>query len=225
MIKYISKFINSVPILIGFSIVFFFFQDQALHFSEKYFGSKDIKEFYIFAFFVIYTLLCFLVAPAITNKIVYRESLKEMGLVFPEKKILSLVLIILSLIILVPCIIYFAKLSAFQGYSLAHLSTHKFIFAITFLFPLFYIGEEFFFRGFLFLGLWKRVGWHSFWITDIIFTLSHFGKPWLEVLMCIPASVVFNVLTLCTRSIFPAVVVHSLLGIILSILVTFNLVF
>ena len=92
------------------------------------------------------------------------------------------------------------------------------------LFPFYYIGEECFFRGFLFLGLWRRVRWHSFWITDVLFTLAHIGKPGLEILLCIPASIIFNCLTLFTRSIVPAVIVHTIMGIMLSILVTFQLV-
>jgi membrane protease YdiL (CAAX protease family) len=63
------------------------------------------------------------------------------------------------------------------------------------------------------------VKWHSFWITDVLFTFSHLGKPGMEILLCIPASVVFNCLTLGTRSFFPAAVVHFVLGTVLFLVV------
>jgi len=76
----------------------------------------------------------------------------------------------IGLAILLPWIIFFAHQTEFKGYSFGTPTLPKYILILGVLFPLYYIGEEFFFRGFLFLGLWKRVGWHSFWITDIIFT-------------------------------------------------------
>ena len=88
--------------------------------------------------------------------------------------------------------------------------------------PLYYFSEEFFFRGFLFLLLWKKVRWHSFWITDILFAAAHILKPGLEILLCIPASVIFNVLTLYSRSIVPALMVHLIVGMSLNFFVCYS---
>lgn len=221
MNKYLLQFIHSTPVLIGFSFLFFFQQDQVVKVYSHHIGYFDPHQVSIFAFMALYTLVWFLLFPAITNKWVFKETIKEMGLALPERKYWTLFLIAIALLILIPWITYFSQTPPFQGYSLFNLSLPKFLLMMC-LFPVYYMGEEFFFRGFLFLGLWKRVGWHSFWITDIIFTLLHIGKPGLEILLCIPASIVFNALTLLTRSIYPAVLVHSTMGIVMSILVTFN---
>lgn len=220
----ISRFINSVLLLLGLAFVFYFCQMQASSVYKSYIGVFDPREIHTFAYVSFYSLFCFWGLPAIVNKFVYKGTLKDLGFVFPEKKYRAVFLIIIGLSILLPYIIFFAQQTEFKGYSLGSPSLPKFTLMMGILFPIYYVGEEFFFRGFLFLGLWKRVGWHSFWITDIIFTLSHIGKPLPEILLCIPASVVFNFLTLFSRSIVPAVVVHSILGITLSGLVTYKLV-
>jgi CAAX protease family protein len=174
-------------------------------------------------FFSFYNLFFLFILPVAFNTIIRREPLKDIGIAWPKNKILTVILIIIALSILIPCMIFFAKQNAFQSYSMGNMSIPTFTLIVTLLFPLYYIGEECFMRGFLFLGLWKRIGWHSFWITDVLFTLFHIGKPIPEVLLCIPASVIFNCLTLFTRSIVPAVIVHSIMGAALSTLVTYQL--
>ncbi|MHB1947389.1 MAG: CPBP family glutamic-type intramembrane protease [Gammaproteobacteria bacterium] len=192
----LSRFINSVPLLLGLACLCYFCEVQAPVIYKNYVGVYNPREPHILAYFCFYTLLCFWALPALANKLVYKESLKDLGFVFPEKKLRAVFLIFIGLAILLPYIIFFAYQTEFKSYSLGTPSVPKFIFMVGVLFPIHYVGEEFFFRGFLFLGLWKRVGWHSFWITDIIFTLSHIGKPIPEVLLCIPASVVFNFINL-----------------------------
>lgn len=221
--KSVSRLRSSTAVLIIFSLIYFFQQVKIPQIYAKYFGVYDPHQIPVFLFFVLYTWMWFLLLPALTNKFIYRENLKEMGLVFPERKWFAAALILVALCLMVPWIIYFTQLPSFEVYSLHGLSNFQFIVMNFILFPGFYLGEEFFFRGFLFLGLWKRIGWHSFWLTDIIFTLVHFGKPPLEILLCIPASIIFNALTLWTRSIFPAVLVHSTMGIVMSVFVTYQI--
>jgi membrane protease YdiL (CAAX protease family) len=210
--------LKSSPVLIVFSVVFYYFQIQLPQVYSQYFGVYDPKTIPCFLFFAFYTLLWFLAFPAATNKIFFKENIKEMGLALPENYFKAILLIALSLIIVLPEINYFAHLTQFRNYSLGNTYSHW----IWLLFPIYYLGEEFFFRGFLFLGLWKRIGWHSFWLTDIVFTLCHIGKPPLEILMCIPVSIILNALTLMTRSIYPAVVVHTTMGIALSFMVSYQ---
>lgn len=226
MLKYaFTQFFKSSYLLIAIAFFFYFYQIDAPLVYTKYFGIPfDERAIHGFAFIDVYNLFWFFLLPAIVTKFIYHESLKDIGIAFPKKKLRAFLLIILASFLLLPCIYFFAKLSQFKGYSLGPVSTARFLFTATVLFPLYYLGEECFFRGFLFLGLWSRVRWHSFWITTVLFTLAHIGKPGLEILLSIPASIIFNCLTLFTRSIVPAVIVHSMMGIMLSVLVTFQLV-
>jgi membrane protease YdiL (CAAX protease family) len=82
---------------------------------------------------------------------------------------------------------------------------------------LYYIGFEYFFRGFILLGLEDRVGPGAANALQAgIVTLAHLGKPPLELLAAYPASLLFGWMTLRTRSIWPAVAVHWTVGVALD---------
>jgi membrane protease YdiL (CAAX protease family) len=189
---------------------------------EKLFG-KGTFHFLDYSSLVlldIYNALFYLVIPALFAVFILREPLSELGLKPPANLKRAAIFTILALVVLVPYICQFAHLTNFQKfYSMHDSSFTKLIVVNVFINPFYYFSEEFFFRGFLFLYLWKKVGWHSFWITDVFFTLSHLFKPGLEILLCIPASIVFNCLTLATRSFYPAFIVHYTLGVVLLLMV------
>ncbi len=172
-------------------------------------------------FYIVFSLLLFCTIPAVANKLVFQMDFKSLGLTFPEKKWSSLFLTLLAILIFVASFYFLAKHTDLKTYYTLKNPTFFQLMSMIFLFPIYYFAEEFFFRGFLFMGLWRRVRWNSFWITDIIFTLSHIGKPGIEILYCIPASVVFNALTLYSRSIYPAFITHFMLGIINIIMVNY----
>lgn len=222
MIKYIDLLLKSTPSLIGLSILFVIFESYTTPIYSNYFGIFDTQKLPTLIFFIFYTSICFFILPLFLNKLTFKENLKDIGLTLPQHKIKAIFLILVSLLLLVPWMVYFASKAQFQGYSLGSPGPLKFFFIVGVLFPIYYFVEEFFFRGFLFISLWKRVGWHSYWITDIIFTLAHLGKPPLEVLLCIPVSIILSFITLSTKSIYPAMIVHSILGILLTCLVTFH---
>jgi membrane protease YdiL (CAAX protease family) len=220
---YITRFFQSAPILISLSILFIIFEYQAPVVFLKYLGSAfDATKITTLIFLIAYTVLCFFVMPVVTSKIIFRENIKKLGLIVPENKKTALFLIIVALLLLAPCMVLFAQQKQFQHYySLGHPSVSKFIFIQFMMLPIYYFIEEFFFRGFLFLTLWRKIGWHSFWITDVIFTCAHFGKPLPEILLAIPAGIILNYLTLRTQSIYPAAWVHAVLGILLNCLVNY----
>lgn len=222
--RYMTLFLKSSYLLITVSLILFYHSTNTLIVYAHYFGSHDVRNIPGMTFFAFYNLFCLGILSILFNRWVRRESLKDIGIAWPKNKVFTIILMLLALSFLIPFMIYFAKQNAFQDYSMRQMSVPSFIVITAVLFPIYYIGEECFMRGFLFLGLWKRVGWHSFWITDVLFTLFHLGKPIPEVLLCIPASVIFNFLTLFTRSVVPAIIVHSIMGATLSTLVTYHLI-
>jgi len=222
-IQFIRQMIRSSPVVIVFSIFLICLEYCApLAFSKCCGGIFDIKRWESFVFFDTYTWVLFLAAPIIITKLIFREKLKDVGLMFPENKKSTLVWMAISLLFLLPWM-YFLSIQklAHIYYSSDGLSLAKFIFIQCTVLPIYYFAEEFFFRGFLFLGLWRRVGWHSFWITDVIFALAHIGKPGFEILLAIPASIILSALALKTRSIYPPVLVHTTMGMFLNISVRF----
>lgn len=220
-LKLLLQFLQSIPVLILFTFIIVGIEDRWFAIFNYYFGSFSKNSFFAIAFYVFYALFVFLILPFVFSRVVYKLSSKDLCLALPQRNFKTFFLIFLALSFVIPWTIYFAHLPEFQTYSFGHLGTTKFILMQLFLIPIYYIGEEFFFRGFLFNILWKKVKWHSFWITDILFTLSHIGKPVPEIILCIPVSIILNYMTLKTRSIYPAVLVHSSLGILLNTLITF----
>jgi len=157
----------------------------------------------------------------VVNKFVYREKLKNIGLRMPENKLRTILLMLLAMIVFVPLMVYFGTLRVFElYYSLHGISLFKGFLVLAVMLPAYYFCEEFFIRGFMLFSLWKRVKWHSIWITDLVFTLAHIFKPPLEVIAAIPVGVALGFLTLATRSVYPAMVVHYSMGV--AMIVTAN---
>lgn len=222
--KYIAYFFRSTPVFIVFSIFIIMTAMAAGSFFPGFLGKFNENYITSFAFIIIYSFIVFFIIPAITSKYIFKEPLHDIGLTFPKNNIKTLILIVIALTLLAPSIYLLTKQPGFQQYYSLKQTSATQLFLMTCSFPLYYFSEEFFFRGFLFLSLWKRVRWHSFWITDVMFTLAHISKPGMEILLCIPASVVFNCLTLATRSFYPAIIAHTILGVLGIILVNIDLI-
>jgi membrane protease YdiL (CAAX protease family) len=210
----IIRIMRSAPILMLFSFAILFVAFAIPDFYPSAWGHYDGSELYSNIFLVASSFLLCFVFPALIAKFLFKEKLATLGLIFPQQKIVASMLTVLALLILLPCIYWLTKQHEFQTfYSLKDPRYAVIAFMNVVLFPIYYFAEEFFYRGFLFLGLWKRVRWHSFWVTDLFFAFAHLGKPGLEILLSMFASVIFNVLTLSTRSILPAFITHFIMGI------------
>jgi hypothetical protein len=73
----------------------------------------------------------------------------------------------------------------------------------------YFIGWEFFHRGFLTVGLSKIFGWYAILIVTIPFAILHLGKPMPEAYGAIVASVVLGWLAIRTRSGWYGFFVHA----------------
>ena len=81
----------------------------------------------------------------------------------------------------------------------------------------YYVGFEFFFRGFLLLGLQERLGARrANLLQSVLAVIIHAGKPVSEVAAAFPGSLVFGWLTLRTGSIWYSVALHWLVGVSLD---------
>ncbi len=81
----------------------------------------------------------------------------------------------------------------------------------------YYMGFEFFFPGFLLLGLQERLGARrANLLQSVLAVIIHAGKPISEVVAAFPGSLVFGWLTLRTGSIWYSVALHWLVGVSLD---------
>lgn len=210
--NYTDRLLKTTPIFLLFSILIIISQDDATLDLARFLNIADSIDQYLILESLMALLISFAI-PAFYSKLVCKTNLTHLGLIAPKMTFNTLLLTGMAFLFFIPSVYLLLMHSSMKTfYTLKHTNAYELMVLIG-LTPLYYFTEEFFFRGFLFLSLWQRLKWHSFWITDIIFTLSHIGKPGLEILFCIPASVAFNALTLYTKSIYPAILVHSSIGI------------
>jgi membrane protease YdiL (CAAX protease family) len=83
---------------------------------------------------------------------------------------------------------------------------------------LYYLAFEFFFRGFLLKLLVPAVGADvALWLQAMAATLVHLGKPLPEVIAALPASLLFGVIALRSKSILYPALLHLLIGLTLDV--------
>lgn len=93
-----------------------------------------------------------------------------------------------------------------QPTTMPHLLRH--FLAYELLYALYFVGWEFFYRGFLTFGLEERLGPHGVLVANIPFALMHVGKPFPEALGSIVAGVALGLFALRARSFWPCVALH-----------------
>lgn len=85
-------------------------------------------------------------------------------------------------------------------------------------YALYYLAFEFFFRGFLLKLLIPAVGSDlAVWLQALAATLVHLGKPLPEVIATLPASLLFGVIALRSKSILYPALLHLIIGLALDV--------
>jgi membrane protease YdiL (CAAX protease family) len=82
----------------------------------------------------------------------------------------------------------------------------------------YFIGWEFFHRGFLTIGLQRSLGWYAVFVVAIPFGILHVGKPMPEAYGAIIASVVLGWLAVRTRSSWYGFALHASIAITMDVL-------
>jgi len=86
------------------------------------------------------------------------------------------------------------------------------------LYSAYYLSFEFFFRGFLLKAFSDTFGTtQAIWLQAMAATLIHLGKPLPEALAALPASLLFGVMAVRSRSIFYPALLHLVVGLTLDI--------
>lgn len=84
----------------------------------------------------------------------------------------------------------------------------------------YYIGWEFFFRGFALFGLKDELGTTGALIFQAVAsTLLHLSKPMPELAVAFPGGIIFGLAALSCRSLRTVIIVHWLLGFLLDLFI------
>lgn len=217
------RFVNSSAVLIAATVflVLCEFAIPSLYlkvFHLSYRGTEISSALFI----VSASFLFFFLIPVIIAKLIYRESLSSLGVRLPTEYGKALLLTLLAFIMLLPGNLLISRYHSVHSYYLfKEIYALKLVIFFLIVMPCYYFFEEFFFRGFLLINLYKKIKWHGIWISDLVFALAHIAKPALELWLSFPAGIILAILALRTKSIYPCIVVHYILGVCMILSVNY----
>lgn len=86
---------------------------------------------------------------------------------------------------------------------------------------IYFISEEFFFRGYLLFDLLKKKGLHTIWISSLIFSFLHIGKPTGEIFFAFFVGIILGIISYKTKSFIPAAIIHFCVALGLNLIIIF----
>jgi membrane protease YdiL (CAAX protease family) len=189
------------------------------------FGGSAFTPMYAVLYAWLSVFVLFFLVPALIAGLVLKVRLRDLGLRVGDWR-KGLVLLGLLFPIAALTLVPTARMADFRAeYPLYHAAGQSLrVFVVYELcYAVYYLGWEFFFRGFLLFGLAGTFGAvNAVLIQTIPSTLAHIGKPTPEIFAAILAGVVFGAIALRTRSILYVIVLHWLIGVTLDVLIVFG---
>ncbi len=190
------------------------------------FGESIWIDFWQYIFQFGMAFLLFFIVPILIIKYYFKEDIKEYGIQVGEKKF-NLIWTIIGMILL-PIIFFVSNSPEITNeYPLTRLVLTNVGLFITFslVYFIYYLGYEFFYRGYLQFGL-KNENTGKFGIILILIiqtlvtTLFHIGKPLMEVIPAMIIGPIFGYLTLKGKSIiWPVLIFHYILGVLMNFVI------
>jgi membrane protease YdiL (CAAX protease family) len=157
--------------------------------------------------------------PALIVKIVFRERFTRYGL-FGGRPLPVVLITLFGIVIITPITYFGSKRSDMSSFYplVLNAGDSPILFVKSSLFyVLYYIGYEFCFRGYLFLGIKEDVGeWQALAISLIATVLLHVNRSQGEMIMTIIIGVAFPLVVDRFKSLWPAVFMHAYAGVSLD---------
>lgn len=159
------------------------------------------------------------VIPMLTVSFGFKERLSSYGFSL-QRPLLILLITLLGIVVITPLIYLGARRpELFSLYPLVRSagdSPSRFL-ESAFFCLLYYIGYEFCFRGFLFMGIKDDIGeWQAVGVSLIATVMLHVTKPQSEMIMSILAGIAFPIIVSRFGSLFPVILIHAYAGISLD---------
>jgi membrane protease YdiL (CAAX protease family) len=179
----------------------------------KFFSSTADLAFLKIAYYGFSSLL--ILVPVLLIKLVFKEKLSNYGVQFADGKF-GAIFILIAFPIVMFSMIPVSHDPQYQAlnpmYPDAGKSIPVFI-LYALIYGLYYIGWEFFFRGFMLFGLREKFG-DVFAILIQVFPscIAHIGRPEGEMISSILAGLVFGYLALRSRSLWYVLILHWFIG-------------
>ncbi len=185
-------------------------------------GSIEGNSVLFFFLVTIGAFFTMLILPSFLIKYIWGENTSSYGLRMPEKIEYAVKLTFLAFVPIISLIILLSRTEAFRSFYITDPKLSFVFFIEIILSFIYFFSEEFLFRGFLLFSLWEKLGQKGFWVINIIFSLLHVGKASGEVFISFFIGIVFSYLSIKTQSIWPAVILHFCMAILLNFLIFFS---
>jgi membrane protease YdiL (CAAX protease family) len=183
-----------------------------------YFNNGRISQLANWAFI---HLVFYLVVPIFIIKVLFRENVADYGLKWCGA-FKSYWIYLVMLVMMIPLVAYFSTTTSFQEtYPFYKLAPDEKLYPNFWIWEALYflqfVGLEFFFRGFMVLGLKNRFGFYSVFVMVIPYCMIHYGKPLPETLAAIIAGIALGTLSWKTRSVFLGICIHYSVGLMMDL--------
>ena len=182
-------------------------------FFEHVFASAVLRHFglYPHLWWALWTIALFLVVPAAIVRIGFKHRLRDYGMNLAlQRRHWWLYLGLFAAVF--PLVLLAARRPDFQSiypfYRGAFQASAREILAWEAAYLTQFFALEFFFRGFLVLGLSRAIGRASIWLAMLPYAMLHYHKPPAEAFAAIVAGVVLGEVAYRTKSIAGGVIVH-----------------
>lgn len=213
----------SVPVIL--LVYIYHGMDEAFARYFSHLSSLYYFDIYRYVYQFLATLVLFFLFPLIIIKLVFKEKLKNYGLTLGDKRYGLRFIIITIPLIVIPIIFLASRMPQVRAeYPLSKLVQDNASVFLLYEFSyvlLYYVGWEFFFRGYMLFGLREKFGdAYAILLQVIPSALLHFNKPESEFLGSIVLGIVLGYLALRTRSILYPLIIHSCIGVFTDLFVT-----
>ena len=211
----------SLALLFATIILFVYCYFGSFSFFEKTFPNINNVEYWKIIYHNLMAFVLFFGIGTLFTKLVLKEELSNFGITTKGNGKLILKICLIALPIAMICGLSCVLDSGMTlNYPLINFSNYPVHYIIVYFvsYFLYYVGWEFLFRGILyFAGEVKCGALTSILITTLISALIHtsiggFGKPMIETLSAIPAGLIFGYMAYKTRSIYPSLFAHIIVG-------------
>lgn len=170
--------------------------------------------------FLLRSVVGMLLLPILFIKFYLKRELGDFGFRLPVNKKKALLTTGLFILGVIPILLIFSANSDFQSmYSYGDVSLYKVFLQMIVLSAIYYIAEEFMFRGFLLFSLKETFGYTGILYVNIIFMLFHFAKPLPEIAFAFFSGLAFSYLAVRFKSFVPAAIAHYIIAVILNIII------
>lgn len=165
--------------------------------------------------------LLFFCCGLIFIKLVHKQPLSDFGLSFNMTTEIVLVILMGIPVSVLSGIAGALDEQVYGTYPLIDLHRYescRLVFGYYVSYFLYYVGWEFFFRGFLLNACKRKMGTlGAILFTTMISALIHTsiastGKPMIETLSAIPAGIMFGYIAYRSKSIYPTLIIHTMIG-------------